>query len=89
LEEIPLSDPLCTDRLGGFALSEIRSRAEKNADPVPVQLWGIRKNGRWAVVYSPLDLSCALEGHPSAGCVGYSPEDAAKIGINVILYSMQ
>lgn len=89
LEEIPLSDPLCTDRLGGFALSEIRSRAEKNAEPVPLQLLGIRKNGRWAVIYSPLDLSCALEGHPSAGCVGYRPEDAAKIGINVILYSMQ
>lgn len=94
LEEIPLTDPLCTPELGGFDLSQIHARAELGAEISTthgerLRLYGIRRNGRWVVVYSPLDLSCALEQHPSAGCRGYSPEDATKIGVNVILYSMQ
>lgn len=98
LERISPDDPLCTGELGGFELSQIRTRPaapnrfdeKKQTVPAqPLQLWGIRMNGRWSVVYSPLDLSCALERQPSAGCAGYSPEDAAKIGVNVLLYSMQ
>ena len=89
LEEIPPGDLLYSRELGGFDLTKIQARPERNAPPQPLRLWGLRVNGRWAVVYSPLDLSCALEEHPSAGCRGYSPEDAAKIGVNVILYSMQ
>ncbi len=89
LEEIPLSDPLCSTHLGGYDLSKIQSRPEKERSAQALRLMGVRRNGRWIVVYSPLDLSCALEQHPSAGCRGYSPNDAAKIGINVILYSMQ
>lgn len=89
LEEIPLGDVLYSRELGGFDLTKIQTRPERNAPPQPLRLWGLRVNGRWAVVYSPLDLSCALEEHPSAGCRGYTPEDAAKIGVNVILYSMQ
>lgn len=89
LERIPLTDPLCTPQLGGFDLSQTVARKEKDGSAPPLQLWGLRLNGRWSVVYSPLDLSCALEQHPSAGCRGYAPEDAVKIGMNVILYSMQ
>lgn len=89
LEEIPPGDLLYSRELGGFDLTKIKTRPERNAPPQPLRLWGLRVNGRWAVVYSPLDLSCALEEHPSAGCRGYSPDDAAKIGVNVILYSMQ
>jgi len=40
------------------------------------------------VLFSPLDLSCALENHASPDCNGYTSEDAARIGINVILYSL-
>ena len=54
----------------------------------PPQLEGIRIDGRWAVLFSPLDLSCALENHASPDCNGYTSEDAARIGINVILYSL-
>ena len=54
----------------------------------PPQLEGISMDGRWAVFFSPLDLSCALENQASPGCNGYTAEDAARIGINVILYSL-
>jgi len=42
-----------------------------------------------AVFFSPLDLSCALESQNSIQCPGYDTTDAAKIGINLILYALQ
>ncbi|MCA9126491.1 MAG: DUF4159 domain-containing protein [Planctomycetales bacterium] len=44
---------------------------------------------RVVVVFSPLDISCALESRHSLQCQGYLREDAAKIGINVLLYALQ
>ena len=52
-------------------------------------LEGIELDGRFAVVFSPYDISCALENSPSLECKGYIREDAAKIGSNVILYALQ
>jgi len=40
------------------------------------------------VIFSPYDLSCALENQASIECRGYVREDAAKIGINCLLYAM-
>ncbi|WP_167547008.1 DUF4159 domain-containing protein [Stieleria maiorica] len=37
-----------------------------------------------AVVFSPLDISCALESQNSVQCPGYGTEDAAKIVTNVV-----
>ena len=37
-----------------------------------------------AVVFSPLDLSCALESQNSVQCPGYGTEDAAKIVTNIV-----
>ncbi|MGN6135468.1 MAG: DUF4159 domain-containing protein [Aureliella sp.] len=42
-----------------------------------------------AVVFSPLDMSCALESRHSLQCRGYLREDAARIGINIILFALQ
>lgn len=44
---------------------------------------------RVVVVFSPLDLSCALESRHSLQCRGYMRDDAARIGINVILFGLQ
>ena len=53
------------------------------------ELEGIRfEEGRYGVIYSKYDLSCSLEGNPSAKCIGYDSDGAAKIGVNVVLYSM-
>ena len=43
---------------------------------------------RWAVVFSPYDLSCALERQATVACEGYVVEDAVKLGTNVVLYSV-
>ena len=46
-------------------------------------------DGRWAVIFSPYDISCALENHASLECKGYVTADAAKIAVNVLLFALQ
>jgi hypothetical protein len=52
------------------------------------ELEGIEVNGRLAVVFSPNDLSCALENSTFSQCDGYLHEDAIRIGKKVIFYSL-
>lgn len=47
------------------------------------------RDGFHVAFLSPYDLSCALESPNSIQCPGYATADAAKIGINLILYAMQ
>ena len=49
---------------------------------------GVKIRGRWGVVFSPYDLSCALERQDSLECSGYVREDAARISLNVLLYAL-
>ena len=44
---------------------------------------------RWAAIFSRYDISCALEKHDSLECHGYTRRDATRIGLNVVLYSLQ
>ena len=55
---------------------------------VTVSRGGIQLDGRWAVIFSPYDISCALESREAIGCRGYTQKDAARIGLNVLLYSL-
>lgn len=99
LEPIPPDDPLLTTRYGGFDLRQVTRRDPQPAGPneplavarrqVPPELLGVRIDDRWAVIFSPYDLSCALEKFDSVECRGYTPEDAARIGVNCILYALQ
>lgn len=98
LQPIPPDDPLFSDRYGGFDLRIVTRRESRSGLPdgggdplrkVRPELEGIRIDDRWVVIFSPYDLSCALERQQAIGCPGYVPEDAARIGINVLLYSLQ
>ena len=62
----------------------MRARVQK----VPPELEGIEIDGRLAVIFSPYDISCALEQHEALQCRGYTREDAARIGLNVLMYSL-
>lgn len=46
-------------------------------------------NDRIAVIFSPYDMSCALEQSASLECKGYLREDAMRLGVNVILFAIQ
>jgi hypothetical protein len=55
---------------------------------VEPELDGLVVGGTYRVIFSRYDLSCALERHESLECPGYTREDAARIGVNVVLYSL-
>jgi hypothetical protein len=98
LERIPADDPIFTGVYGGYDIRQVSMRdpqAEGADKPVAArirqvepQLEGIKINDRWAVIFSPFDISCALESHQSTGCRGYTQQDATRIGLNVLLYSL-
>ncbi|MEZ6064281.1 MAG: DUF4159 domain-containing protein [Planctomycetaceae bacterium] len=55
----------------------------------PPVLEGITDDqGRYIVVYSKYDLSCALERQATVNCAGYSDVDAAKIATNIVVYAL-
>ena len=92
------NDPLFTPAFGGYDLSVVSRRDpqrgrgrrpaadRKSAQGAP-DLEGLKLGDRYAVIFSPYDMSCALEKHESLECDGYTREDAARIGLNVLLYS--
>ena len=96
---IPPTHPLFTDEFHGFRVGEVTLRdpnLRDESDPLvakPVKtsplLEGLEIDGRIAVILSPYDISCALEKGTSLECKGYIPQDAARIGANVILYALQ
>jgi hypothetical protein len=99
LARIPIEDKLFTSAYGGFDIRKVSLRDPQAADdgkqPVTArirstepQLEGLELAGRWAVIFSPYDISCALESHEAIGCRGYTQQDAARIGLNVLLYSL-
>ena len=97
LEPIPADDPLFTAaEYGGYDLREVTLREPAGgAGPlaarkrrVPPKLEGVRIGDRWAVIFSPYDISCALEKQNSMECTGYDRDDAEKIALNVLLYSL-
>lgn len=70
---------------GGTGGEPLRTRLV----PMAPKLEGVQINGRYVVVFSPLDLSCSLENAASPQCRSYLKIDAAKIGVNVLLYALQ
>ena len=49
---------------------------------------GIRFDGRLVVLFSPYDLSCALENKTVSDCEGYSRAHAMLIARKIVLYSL-
>jgi hypothetical protein len=98
LRPLPADHPLFSDAFQGFAISQVQLREPKQdagggSGPATTKqapyLEGLEIDGRLAVVFSPYDLSCALENHASLECKGYGPADAAKIAVNILLYALQ
>ncbi len=98
MKQIPVDHEIFTDVTWHDIKKTTRRRivpSEENAaltmrtEVGPPFLEGIEINGRYAVIYSKYDISCALEHQASLSCDGYIEADAAKIAMNVVLYSMQ
>ncbi|PQO36880.1 hypothetical protein C5Y96_06870 [Blastopirellula marina] len=100
LEAIPIDHPLLSTGYGGFDITTVtlndpqtRNSNEEGLKSVrresSPELEGLFINNRLAVVFSPNDLSCAMESGASLQCKGYVKEDAARIATNILLYAMQ
>jgi hypothetical protein len=98
LERIPPEHPLFTTMYSGFDVRTVERRDPQRAGAdqplktgvrqVEPDLEGIKIGDRYRVIFSKYDLSCALENHASPDCRGYTTADAARLGINVVMYSL-
>ena len=99
LSPIPKSDAMFTRHYGGEDITTVtrrepQRRREKDARldvktrRVPPAMEGVRIDDRYGVIFSPYDMSCALENHESLECRGYGRRDAARIGLNMLLYAL-
>lgn len=98
LKRIPVEHALFSDAAGGFSIREVSRREPASGDAkqplrarvqkAPPELEGAEIGGRLAVIFSPYDISCALEQHEALQCRGYVREDAARIGLNVLMYAL-
>ena len=95
---IPMDDPLYGDDYGGKKIEKVQLRLaqktpgrkiEVSTRELPPELSGIRREGRLGVIFSPYDISCALEKLNSMECKGYSQKSALDLGINALLYAME
>ena len=93
LERIPVDDELFQI---GHTLNTVRRRRSRaaannaidgNVEAGPPFMEGIKINGRYVVIYSKYDISCALERQASVACTGYIPDDAVRLAVNVVLYA--
>ena len=96
---LPADHPLLTTALGGYdvttvsvretgvkdATGVIRPRIVRTAPTLEV----LTVDDRIAVVFSPLDISCALERGSSPDCRGYVKEDAARLAMNILLFALR
>ena len=99
LRPIPANHEMFGEKFGGFPLSQVTLRDPRRgngAGPLrsdvirtSPELEGVQLGNRYGVIFSKYDLSCALERHNSLECAGYNRDDAARIGINVILFSLR
>lgn len=102
LERVPVDHLLFSQELG-FDLKRVRRRdvigdgaaagggggIESAVQAVEPYLEGIAVEGRYVVIYSKYDISCALEQQAAVSCPGYVHEDAVKIAVNAVLYALQ
>lgn len=97
LTRIPVTHELFSTKVG-HAIPQVRRRgadqtsgqgvinaAATRSEPI---LEGIEVDGRYVVIYSKYDISCALERQAAIACEGYVSEDATKLAVNIILYAM-
>jgi hypothetical protein len=95
-EALQRDDWLYSNRYGGYEIGQVQMRlpgqrpgqAAEVVDTAP-RLEGLRVGDRYRVIFSPFDISCALESGTSSSCYGYSTDDATRIAANVLLYALQ
>jgi hypothetical protein len=95
---LPPDHPIYTQEFRGSLLERVTLRdpqVRSEDDPLRATLTdisplleGLEIDGRLVVIFSPYDLSCGLENQTSLECKGYIKQDAARLGINILLFAL-
>ena len=98
LVDVPHDDPLFTGKYGGFKIEKLQYRSQKTdgerktttetTDSAP-KLRGIARNGRWILLFSPYDVSCALENSVATNCEGLTQKSAFYLATNILFYAAE
>ena len=97
LKRIPIDNELFSTTIG-HDLRQVKRRvnrdgganagADTGIEVGEPFLEGIEIDGRYVVIYSKYDISCALERQSTSTCEGYLQDDAFRIAHNVVMYGM-
>ncbi len=86
LEPIPQDDAIYHLE-GGAHLCDCQYNKAAGGGKGHPELEGLKFNGHWAVIYSKLDLTCALDRDAEIECKGYTHESALRIMGNIVIDS--
>jgi hypothetical protein len=96
-ERIPAEHEMFTDDVGHdirrvkrreLAVDSPDAALETQVVETEPYLEGIEIDGRYVVIYSKFDLSCAIERQATVVCSGYLHDDAVRIAVNVVRYAL-
>ena len=92
LRAVPAKSTLFTGMMpGGINATKVKYRTFGTNIGHPrtsPQLFGIRRNHRWVVVFSSKDITSGLLGTNTWAIRGYAPESAQALACNVVMYSV-
>jgi hypothetical protein len=95
---VPPDDLLLSDKFGGYMIKTLELRVPERVPgkhitsqkrSVVPELYGFKVNDRWVVIFSPNDVSCALESAGTLECRGYTRDSALRLSVNVLLYALE
>jgi hypothetical protein len=98
LTNVEANHPMFSSQYNGFDLRQLSiidavrgggGELVSTTRQIPPAIEAGFAEGRMVVAFSPLDISCALESRHSLQCRGYLREDAARLGINLVLFALQ
>ncbi|MEM7391859.1 MAG: DUF4159 domain-containing protein [Verrucomicrobiota bacterium] len=87
LEQIPFDDVIWTHPydVKAQAVKATEAYRKKYGDQW-APLYGVKRDGRWVIVFSPVDLCCGLEESVTGDMLAYHREDAFPVIANVFYY---
>jgi len=89
--KIPADAPLMTGQglpRQGFDLGRVRYKQAVGLGQTAAALEELKIDGRRAVIYSPYDITCGMDGHDCPNCLGPQRNDALKIATNIVLSAL-
>ena len=82
------NDPRYGPRLDNVKLRTKNEKGEFTETLIAPQMEGVVFKGRLAVIFSPYDISCAMENTSVSNCDGYVRSDAQQIASNILFYTL-